>query len=56
MCIRDRLHAARGDLLLKLDRRDEARAEFERAAELAGNARDGALMRERARACARTAD
>lgn len=50
------LHAARGDLLLKLDRRDEARAEFERAAELAGNARDGALMRERARACAGTAD
>lgn len=50
------LHAARGDLLLKLGRRDEARAEFERAAALAGNARDGALMRERARACAETAD
>jgi len=50
------LHAARGDLLLKLDRRDEARDAFERAADLAGNARDRALMRERARACAGTAD
>jgi predicted RNA polymerase sigma factor len=46
------LHAARGDVLLKLQRRDEARAAFARAAALAGNARDRALMQARARACA----
>ena len=42
------LPAVRGDLLLKLGRPDEARAEFSRAAELAGNARERALMQERA--------
>ena len=42
------LPAVRGDLLLKLGRPDEARAEFSHAAELAGNARERALMQERA--------
>ncbi len=42
------LPAVRGDLLLKLGRPDAARAEFSRAAQLAGNAREQALMRERA--------
>ena len=42
------LPAVRGDLLLKLGRSDAARAEFSRAAQLAGNAREQALMRERA--------
>ena len=42
------LPAVRGDLLLKLGRTDAARAEFSRAAQLAGNAREQALMRERA--------
>lgn len=45
------LHAAHGDVLLKLGRRGEARDAFERAATLAGNARDRALMHARARAC-----
>ena len=45
------LHAVRADLLLQLGRRDEARIAFERAANLAGNARDRALMRDRAAAC-----
>lgn len=45
------LHAARADVLLKLERRDEARDAFTRAAALAGNARDRALMHARARAC-----
>jgi RNA polymerase sigma factor (sigma-70 family) len=44
------LPSVRGDLLEKLGRRDEARAEFERAAELAGNARERELMLERAAA------
>ncbi|MHB1616621.1 MAG: hypothetical protein ACYCOY_05965 [Metallibacterium sp.] len=38
------LPAVRGDLLLKLGRNDAARAEFERAALLAGNARERALL------------
>jgi RNA polymerase sigma factor (sigma-70 family) len=42
------LPAVRGDLLAKLGRGAEARAEFARAAELAGNERERALMRERA--------
>lgn len=46
------LPAVRGDLLEQLGRRDEARSEFERAASLAGNARDRALMLGRAAACA----
>jgi len=41
-------YAVRGDLLAKLDRRDEARAEFERAASLTQNAREQALLRQRA--------
>ncbi len=46
------LPAARGDLLEKLDRRAEARVEFERAAALTKNARERELLLERARACA----
>ncbi len=45
------LPAVRGDLLFKLSRFDEARAEFERAARLTRNAREQALMRKRAREC-----
>ncbi len=45
------LPSVRGDLLVKLGRRAEARAEFERAAELTGNQRERALLRERAAAC-----
>jgi predicted RNA polymerase sigma factor len=45
------LHAVRGDLLARLGRPDEARAEFERAASLTRNAREQALMRARAAAC-----
>jgi RNA polymerase sigma factor (sigma-70 family) len=44
------LPAVRGDLLLKLERRAEARAEFERAAALARNQRERTLLLERARA------
>jgi RNA polymerase sigma factor (sigma-70 family) len=43
------LHAARGDLLARLERHDEARAEFERAAALTANEREKALLLERAR-------
>jgi RNA polymerase sigma-70 factor (ECF subfamily) len=46
------LPSVRGDLLVKVGRPDEARAEFERAASLTGNARERALLLERARACA----
>ncbi|MEU8331433.1 RNA polymerase sigma factor [Micromonospora sp. NPDC048839] len=42
-----------GDLLAKLGRHDEARAEFERAAELTGNERERALLFARAADCAR---
>jgi predicted RNA polymerase sigma factor len=42
------LSAVRGDLLEKLGRQAEARAEFQRAAELAGNERERQLMLERA--------
>ena len=42
------LHSVRGDLLTKLDRRPEARAEFERAASLARNARERELSLRRA--------
>jgi predicted RNA polymerase sigma factor len=41
-----------GDLLRKLGCTDEARAEFEHAAALARNARERALLLERAAACA----
>lgn len=46
------LPSVRGDLLLRLGRRTEARAEFERAAALAQNQRERALLEERAAACA----
>jgi RNA polymerase sigma-70 factor (ECF subfamily) len=46
------LPAVRGDLLAKLGRLDEARAEFERAAALTRNARERELLLERAAACA----
>jgi len=45
------LPSVRGDFLWKLGRMDEARAEFERAAALTRNAREQALLLERARAC-----
>ena len=45
------LPSVRGDLLAKLDRFDEARAEFERAASLTRNARERKLLLERAAAC-----
>jgi RNA polymerase sigma-70 factor, ECF subfamily len=47
------LPAVRGDLLAKVDRLDEAREEFERAASLTRNARERTLLLERAAACAR---
>jgi len=46
------LPAVRGDFLAKLDRLDEARAEFERAASLTRNVRERDLLLARARACA----
>ena len=46
------LPSVRGDLLSKLGRFDEARAELERAASLTRNARERDLLLERARACA----
>ena len=42
------LPSVRGDLLQKLGRVDEARAEFERAADLARNEREAELLRRRA--------
>jgi RNA polymerase sigma factor (sigma-70 family) len=45
------LPSVRGDLLAKLGRNDEARLEFERAATLTQNARERALLLERAAAC-----
>ncbi len=47
------LPSVRGDLLAKLGRLDEARAEFERAAALTRNARERELLLDRAAACAR---
>jgi len=44
------LPAVRGDLLVKLGRLDEARAEFERAASLTRNAREKKLLLDRAAA------
>ncbi len=46
------LPSVRGDLLKKLRRLDEARAEFQRAASLTRNARERKLLLERAHACA----
>ena len=48
------LHAVRGDLLQQLGRIDEARAEFVRASELTGNAREREVLHGRAMACAST--
>lgn len=45
------LPGVRGDLLTKLGRFNEARAEFERAATLTRNARERNLLLDRARAC-----
>ncbi|MFL6116649.1 MAG: RNA polymerase sigma factor [Catenulispora sp.] len=45
------LPSVRGDLLFRLGRHAEARAEFERAAELTANTRERALLRARAAAC-----
>jgi RNA polymerase sigma factor (sigma-70 family) len=45
------LPSVRGDLLAKLGRNAEARGEFERAAALTQNAREQALLLERAAAC-----
>ncbi|WP_211841277.1 RNA polymerase sigma factor [Saccharopolyspora antimicrobica] len=45
------LPSVRGDLLVKLDRPAEARAEFERAAELTANTRERELLLERAESC-----
>ncbi|MFL6625095.1 MAG: RNA polymerase sigma factor [Burkholderiaceae bacterium] len=47
------LHAARGDLLARLARHDEARVEFERAAAMTANEREKALLLERAREASR---
>ncbi len=45
------LPGVRGDLLKKLDRLEEARAEFERAASLTRNVRERDLLLDRAREC-----
>jgi RNA polymerase sigma factor (sigma-70 family) len=45
------LPSVRGDLLKKLDRLGEARTEFERAASLTQNARERALLLDRAQSC-----
>ena len=45
------LPAVRGDFLFKLGRLEEARAEFERAAELTRNARERKLLMDRAAGC-----
>ena len=42
------LPSVRGDLLARLNRSEEARAEFERAAALTRNSRERALLLERA--------
>ena len=45
------LPSVRGDLLERLGRFDEARAEFSQAASLANNARERNLLLERVAAC-----
>jgi len=45
------LPSVRGDLLKKLGRLDEARAEFERAASITRNGRERELLLDRARSC-----
>ena len=49
------LPSVRGDLLDKLGRHEEARAEFVRAAALTKNDRERALLLDRAAACAEPA-
>jgi RNA polymerase sigma factor (sigma-70 family) len=49
------LSSVRGDLLAKVGRLEEARAEFERAASLTQNARERTLLLARAAACRREA-
>jgi predicted RNA polymerase sigma factor len=49
------LPSVRGDLLFKLARFDEARAEFEHAASLARNVRERALLQQRALDCGQRA-
>ncbi|MBE1160325.1 RNA polymerase sigma factor [Dyella acidiphila] len=49
------LPSVRGDLLSRLQRHDEARGEFERAAALARNARERHFLEQRAAACAEAA-
>jgi RNA polymerase sigma factor (sigma-70 family) len=49
------LPSVRGDLLERLGRFDEARAEFSRAAGLTNNAREQQFLRERMAACAKPA-
>nr|WP_248965978.1 sigma-70 family RNA polymerase sigma factor [Sphaerisporangium perillae] len=51
-----RLPSVRGDLLARLGRHDEARREFERAADLTLNLPERAILLERAAACADTAE
>jgi RNA polymerase sigma factor (sigma-70 family) len=50
------LPSVRGDLLSRLGRLSEARAEFENAAALTRNARERTLLYERARMCAASAE
>ncbi len=50
------LPSVRGDLLGKLGRHDEARAEFERAASLTRNTRERDLLMQRAAACVSAGD
>src|SRR5438128_1867556 len=47
------LPTVRADLLTKLGRLDQARAEWERAASLTRNARERTMLLDRAAACAR---
>jgi predicted RNA polymerase sigma factor len=49
------LPSVRGDLLAKLGRLDEARADFEQAAALTRNTRERDLLQQRAAECARGA-
>ena len=49
------LPTVRGDLLFKLERFDEARREFERAAVMTRNAREQALLGQRVAECAEAA-
>jgi RNA polymerase sigma-70 factor, ECF subfamily len=49
------LPSVRGDLLVKVGRQDEARAEFERAASMTRNARERELLLARARSAAEAA-